>query len=59
MTTKPPPRCKAILLCKRTVRDAVTGWRDLLGVFDELALPRFPGRTPSFKIYLQLLDCTF
>ena len=56
MTTKPPPRCKAILLCDQTIRDAATGRRSMIGIFDHLAFDQFPTHGPTFRVYLQLTD---
>jgi hypothetical protein len=53
---KPPPKCKAILLCNQTIVDASTGQVSIIGTFDELHLPTLPGSTRPFTVYLQLTD---
>ncbi len=53
---KPPPRCKAILLCDQVMLDAMTRKTSLIGVFDSFHLRQFPGPTHQFCIFLQLVD---
>lgn len=53
---KPPPRCKAILLCDNTIVEAETGKIDIIGIFGAWAFPDFPRATPPFKVFLQLTD---
>ena len=53
---KPPPRCKAILLCDQVMLDAVTRKTSLIGVFDSFYLRQFPGPTHQFCVFLQLVD---
>jgi hypothetical protein len=55
-STKPPPRCKAILLCDQAIVEAVTGKVSLVGIFDRFALRRFPGPIRPFTAFLQLTD---
>ena len=53
---KPPPHCKAILLCDQVMLDAVTRKTSLIGVFDSFFLRQFPGKTHQFCVFLQLVD---
>jgi hypothetical protein len=53
---KPPPKCKAILLCNQTIIEAGTGKVSLVGIFDHFTLPAFPGDTGPFAAYLQMTD---
>jgi hypothetical protein len=53
---KPPPKCKAILLCNHTIIEAVTGKVSIIGIFDNFGMPTFPGLTSAFTVYLQLTD---
>jgi hypothetical protein len=54
--TKPPPRCKAILLCDQAIVEAGTGKVSLIGIFDRFAVPEFPGLVRQFTAFLQLTD---
>jgi hypothetical protein len=51
---KPPPVCKAILLCDRVIIDARTGEYTVIGIFDQFEVAAFPGRTRGFAVYVQL-----
>jgi len=53
---KPPPRCKAILLCDQLIVDAQTGKVSVIGVFDGFVVPTMPGRTRPSNAFLQLTD---
>jgi len=55
-SVKPPPRCKAILLCDQAIVEAVTGKVSLIGIFDRFAVRRFPGHIRQFTAFLQLTD---
>jgi hypothetical protein len=55
-SAKPPPRCKAILLCDQALVEAVTGKVSLIGIFDRFALRKFPGHIRQFTAFLQLTD---
>lgn len=52
----PPPRCKAILLCEKTIIEAGTGGLSLIGIIGGFVVPQVPGRTRPFTVYLQLTD---
>ncbi len=54
--TVPPPKCKAILLCERTIIEAGTGRITLIGLFEELEIRPVPGKSGPFVIYLLLTD---
>lgn len=53
---KPPPKCKAILLCDHTIVEAVTGKISIIGIFDNWCFPQFPHSTRPFMAFLQLTD---
>ena len=53
---KPPPKCKAILLCDHTIVEAVTGKVSIIGTFDSWRFPQFPHPTHPFTAFLQLTD---
>ena len=53
---KPPPRCKAILLCDQTILEAGTAKASLIGIFDKFVVPSFPGVVRPYTAYLQLID---
>lgn len=53
---KPPPKCKAILLCDQVIIDAVTRKTSLINIFDKLLVSSFPGTTKSFMVYMQFVD---
>lgn len=52
----PPPKCKAILLCERTIIEAGTGNVSLIGLFDAFVVRQIPGVTRPFTVYLHLTD---
>lgn len=52
----PPPKCKAILLCERTIIEAGTGKVSLIGLFEKFTLSELPGQIVPFTVYLQLTD---
>lgn len=53
---KPPPKCKAILLCDHTIVEAVTGKVSIIGIFDSWNFSQFPHPTHPFMAFLQLTD---
>lgn len=53
---KPPPKCKAILLCDHTIVEAVTGKISIIGIFDNWFLPQFPRPIRPFTCFLQMTD---
>jgi hypothetical protein len=53
---KPPPKCKAILLCDHTILEAVTGKVSIIGIFTNWYMPSFPHPTRPFMAFLQLTD---
>jgi hypothetical protein len=52
----PPPKCKAILLCERTIIEAETGQVSLIALLEKFMLPEVPGQVAPFTVYLQLTD---
>lgn len=53
---RPPPTCKAILLCDAIIIDALTGKVSLIGIFENFNLQSMPGRTVPAQIFLQLTN---
>ena len=53
---KPPPQCKAILLCDQVIVDSGTGKVTIVSIFEGIEMPQFPGQTPPFTAFLQLTD---
>lgn len=53
---KPPPKCKAILLCDQAIADAFTGKLSIIGIFQGFNVPGFPAATVPFVAFLQLID---
>jgi hypothetical protein len=53
---KPPPKCKAILLCDYVIQDAVTGKNTLVGIFDQFIASAYPFQMPHFHLFLHLVD---
>lgn len=51
---KPKPVCKAILLCLRTIIDALTGEISVIGIFDRFVVDRMPASMRPFEVFLQL-----
>ncbi len=53
--SKPPPVCKAILLCDQVIRDVSTGKASLIGIFEAFVLASVPGHTQPIKAFFSLL----
>ena len=53
---KPPPGCKAILLCERIVVDADTRRISVVGLINSCVVAAFPGHTVRMRVFLQLVD---
>jgi hypothetical protein len=54
MAGKPPPVCKAILMCNRAEIDPMTRRFNLEGVLDTLAMTPSPGPTAPFVVFMLL-----
>ncbi len=50
------PKCKAILLCDKTIIEAGTGNVSLIGTFAEFNLREIPGVTPHVEAFCQIID---
>jgi hypothetical protein len=48
------PNCRAILLCEKVIKDAISGTISLIGIFTRLGVTQFPGRTTPFYLFAQL-----
>jgi hypothetical protein len=53
---RPPPVCKAILLCDQVIVDARTNKVSVIGIFTFFGLPQFPGQTFPVTAFLQLTN---
>ncbi len=53
---KPPPQCKAILLCDQVIVDAMTGKLSIIGIFEQFNVASYPARTVPFTAFLQMTD---
>ncbi len=53
---KPPPVCKAILLCDEVIRDPDTHKTSVIGIFDTLLVPSFPFVLQPCTVFLSLVD---
>jgi len=52
----PPPKCKAILLCERTIIEVGTGNVSIISVVDHFTVPTIPGTLRPFTVYMHLTD---
>jgi hypothetical protein len=53
---KPPPQCKAILICERVIVEAVTGKCSVIGILTTFFVPNLTFGTPWFSVFLQLTN---
>jgi hypothetical protein len=53
---KPPPACKAILICEKTLRESRTGRITLIGIIREIPRRVIPGWTDPMVVFLQLVN---
>jgi hypothetical protein len=53
---KPPPKCKAILLCESINRENDARRVSLIGLINSQSLAKIPGRTKPMNLYVQLVD---
>lgn len=53
---KPPPKCKAIVLCDQVILDALTQRYTLVGLFDECPSSAYPFQMGPFRLFLQVVD---
>jgi len=54
-TPKPPPVCKAILLCDQVIRDVITGKASLIGIVEGFVM-ELPGHTLPVTAFVQLIE---
>ena len=52
---KPPPQCKAILLCERTIVEHATRNISIIGVFYQFNIG-FPGAAIPFSVFMELVN---
>lgn len=53
---KPPPKCKAILLCDQAIIEANTGKISVIGIFERFVQHQFPGLTHEVTAFMQLIE---
>lgn len=53
---KPPPICKAILLCDKSIIEAVTAKTSIIGIFDSFNVHQVPCRIPPFEAFVQIAE---
>ena len=52
----PPPKCKAILLCRYAMFEAGTGMPSIIGVISNLTVLQCPVKIPLMYAFIQLVD---
>ena len=55
-TVPPKPSVKAILICDQVIHEYGTNKKSLIGIFEEIHLPKFPARYPRIAAYVNLTD---
>lgn len=53
---KPPPKCKAFLLCQGTIIEQNSGNVTIINTFSAFAVQQFPGQIGPFLIFIQLTN---
>jgi len=53
---KPPPKCKAFLLCQGTIIEKESGNVSIINTFNAFKVAPIPGCTGPFYIFVQLTD---
>lgn len=53
---RPPPKCKAILICDQVIVEAGTGKVSVIGTFDAFYLEEIPSQTKPANVFLQFAD---
>jgi hypothetical protein len=53
---RPPPKCKAILICEQVIVEAVTGKCSIIGVLQSFFVDDPPSKTDRFSVFLQLTN---
>src|ERR1019366_2770156 len=53
---KPPPKCKAFLLCQGIIIEQETGNVTIINTFSAFAVSQVPGQSGAFFIFIQLTD---
>jgi hypothetical protein len=52
----PTPSVKAILICDQVIHEAGSNRKSLIGIFEEIHLPKFPAHYPRIAVYVNLTD---
>ena len=50
------PSVKAILICDQVIHELGTNKKSLIGIFEEIHLPKFPANYPRIAVYVNLTD---
>lgn len=50
------PFVKAILICDQIIHESGSNKKSLIGIFEEIHLPKFPARYPRIAVYVNLTD---
>jgi hypothetical protein len=53
---KPPPKCKAFLLCQGTIIEQHSGNVTIINTFNAFVAPKFPGQIGPFLVFIQLTN---
>ena len=53
---KPPPKCKAFLICDHCREDPRTARISLVNLVESFSASHFPSRSPLFTVFAQLVD---
>jgi hypothetical protein len=53
---KPPPKCKAILLCERVIIEEGTKNASIISIFTDFIVPGVPCGIGGFTVFVQLHD---
>lgn len=53
---KPPPKCKAFLLCQGTIIEQNSGNVTIVNTFNAFGVSKFPGHIGQFLIFIQLTN---
>ncbi len=52
----PRPSVKAVLICDYVIHEALTNKKSLIGIFEQIHLPKFPCGYPRIAVYVNMTD---
>jgi hypothetical protein len=55
---KPPPKCKAMLLCERTILEVGSNKWSVIGIIHKVVCPRLPAHVLPINAFIQLTEGT-